>query len=93
MILKRRNVEVEAFDEKEIRELKREGFEPIFIEPEEEKALEEPKKLEELTVKELRELAKDKGLELSKTLKKQDLIEILEETNDGAEEAEATAEA
>ncbi len=80
MILKRRNVEVEAFDKEEIRTLKREGFEPLFDEPVE--APEEGKALEHMTVKELRELAKDRGLELSKALKKQDLIDILEETDD-----------
>ena len=80
MILKRRNVEVEATEREEIDRLRAEGFEPIFVEPEEEKA--EAVALEELTVKELRAMAAAKGLKLSSALRKQDIIDILEEAND-----------
>ena len=81
MILKRRNVEVVATDREEINGLIAEGFEPIFIEPEEKEEAEKTP-LEELTVKELRAMAAAKGLKLSSALRKQDIIDILEETND-----------
>lgn len=78
MILKRRNVEIEAFDKDEIMELKGEGFVPLHEEPKEEAPL-DTTELEKMTIKELRELAAQKGIALSKALKKQDIIEILEE--------------
>ncbi len=78
MILKRRNVEVEAFDKDEIMELKTNGFVPLYEE------LEEPRpdatELEAMTVRELRKLAKERNIELSKALRKQDIIELLEDT-------------
>lgn len=81
MILKRLNVEVEATERAEIDRLRAEGFEPIFMEPEEE-AEPETADLEGLTVKELRAMAYAKGLKLSSALRKQDIIDILEEAND-----------
>lgn len=81
MILKRINVERVTTDKDEIERLIAEGFVPIFVEPEE---VEKPdtRPLAELTVKELRKIAGKKGLKLSKALRKQDLIDILEEAND-----------
>lgn len=81
MILKRLNVEVEVTNKEEIRELMLQGFKPIKADPVET----EPETKEEIasmTVKELRALAASRGLKLSKALKKQDIIDILEETND-----------
>ena len=81
MILKRLNVEVEEFDKERIEELKAEGFEPLFVEPEEVEQ-EEAKDLAQMTVKELRALAASKGIKLSKALNKQGIIEVLEEADD-----------
>ena len=81
MILKRLNVEVEATDREEIDGLKAEGFEPIYMELKEERHIESVA-LEELTVKELRGIAAARGLKLSTALRKQELIDILEETYD-----------
>ena len=81
MILKRLNVEVEATEREEIDRLRAEGFEPIFIAPEEKEEA-QAVVLEELTVKELRSMAAAKGLKLSSALRKQDIIDILEEAND-----------
>jgi len=88
MRLKRANVEVIADDASKIRELKSAGFVPVDdteAEPAEAPAAED---LDGMTVKELRAMAKARGLELSKTLKKQDLIEVL--TNDRDTETETT---
>ena len=82
MILKRRNVEVVATDKEEIYRLKVEGFEPLFLEPADEEEAPEAKQLAEMTVKELRAEAEARGLKVSKALRKQDLIDLLEETND-----------
>lgn len=81
MILKRLNVEIEATDKAEIRELMLEGFVPIKTELEELKP-ETADEISHMTVKELRALAEVRGIKLSKALKKQDIIDILEETND-----------
>lgn len=78
MLLKRRNVEVEAFDKDEIMELKAEGFVPLYEEPKEAEPKDEAE-LEAMTIKELRKIAKERNIELSKALRKQDIIEILEE--------------
>ena len=81
MILKRLNVEIEATDREEINRLRAEGFEPIYAEPEEGPE-NEITPLIELTVKELRAMAAAKGIKYSTALRKQELIELLEETND-----------
>lgn len=81
MILKRLNVEVEATEKEEISRLRSEGFEPVFEELEEEDGPESVA-LNELTVKELRALAVARGLKPSSVLRKQELIELLEETYD-----------
>lgn len=86
MILKRRNVEVEATGKEEIEKLRAEGFEPLFIALEEEEEKAGTRALTELSEKELREMAAVQGLKPSKALRAQDLIDILENTNDRREE-------
>ena len=77
MLLKRANVEIEEFDKIRIKELFEEGFVPIF-----EKAPAPEKvpatRLEEMTIKELRDYAFLHGIELSRSLRKQEILEILE---------------
>lgn len=90
MVLKRRNVEVEEHDKDKIRELMMSGFEPLEAKPEE-LAPETAEELASMTVKELRAVAEARGLKLSRALKKQDIIDILEETNDSGTE-DSTAE-
>lgn len=92
MILKRRNVEVEAFGKDEIHELIADGFEPLEAEPEELK-LETDEEIEDMTVAELKELAESKGIKVSSALRKQDLIDLLEDSDEGSTESETTAAA
>ena len=87
MRLKRRNVEIVEHDKDKIRALKAEGFKVIDGEPTEENPAEKVE-LKEMTVKELKALAKDKGITLSNALKKNEIIEFLEATNDGNSETE-----
>lgn len=77
MLLKRFNVEREANDQAEIARMIAEGYEPIGEEPADEG--EEIDDLFSLTVKDLRDLAKARGIEGAKSLKKAELIEILME--------------
>lgn len=77
MLLKRFNVEKEATDEAEIRMLISEGYSPLYTvekDDEEEEAID----LSEFTVKELRNLAKARGISGAGSLKKAELLEILE---------------
>ena len=85
MILKRRNVEVEEYDTEKIRHLKSQGFKVIETTAEEKERDAEAVNYKEFTVKELRTIAKDKGLVLSKTLKKDEIIEVLEGLEDEGE--------
>ena len=79
MILKRRNVEIEAVDIDKIRELKAAGFEPISGE---DPVIETPKSLDDLSVKELKAIAKERGITVSSALRKADIIEMLRDSND-----------
>lgn len=85
MILKRMNVEIETTDAAEISRLKAEGFELYGVE-QTEAVSEEQTDLEAMTVKELRALADERGIKLSHALRKQDIIEMLEDTNDSGTE-------
>ena len=78
--LVRGNVEKIAHSEEQAKKLMSEGFKRIeAIEqgaPEREK--EEPKAdLNSLTVKELREMAKEKGIDAASSLNKEDLLKVL----------------
>lgn len=66
--LKRNNVEIEIQDESLVERYKSEGYEVIKLEQE----------LSKLTIKELKALAEEKGIEVSSDIKKDALIELLE---------------
>ena len=91
MILKRNNVEKVATKVADIERLKAEGFEPLFDEPSADSA--ELKTLSDMTVAELKELAESKGIKVSSALRKQDLIDLLEDSDEGSTESETTAAA
>lgn len=79
MILKKINVEVETSDEKRIAELKSDGFVALEDEPEAPKKQES--ELGSMTVEQLREYAKSHGIEVPKVLRKAEIIELLEGSN------------
>ena len=78
MILKRNNIEIECNNKDGIERLMAEGFKPLYAAPEDIRPAKKTE-LEGMTVKELREYAKTRGLELSKSLRKQEILEILED--------------
>ncbi len=88
MRLKRRNVEITEENIEKIRELKANGFK--VLDAEQEAKEEEKPDLKSMTVKELKQLAKDKGITLSNSLRKEDIIEFLEDYHDGGPETETT---
>lgn len=76
MLLKRFNVEREAEGQADIARLIAEGYEPV---EEVEDEAEEVEDLFSMTVKDLRDLAKARGINGATALKKAELIEILTE--------------
>ena len=87
MRLKRRNVEIIECDIEKVRGLIADGFEVIEGEAEVKAAEEkDAENLEALSVKELKALAKAKGITISNALRKQEIIEVLEDYHDGRTE-------
>lgn len=76
MLLRRFNVEREAESQAEIARLIAEGFEPA---EEADEGEEEVDDLFSMTVKDLRDLAKARGISGAAALKKAELVEILTE--------------
>lgn len=73
------NVERVAETEEQAEKLKSQGFERVTASDEETvQPSNEVKNIHEMTVKELREVAKGKGIELPSSLSKDDIIKILE---------------
>ena len=85
MILRKGNVERIVQDEVKAQKLKAEGFKELtaMTESVSEKPAEVPqesdKNLEDMTVPELKALAKDKGVEGASSLGKEDLLAVLKE--------------
>lgn len=70
------NVERIASDDRQIHRLKAEGFKTIESVPEASTIVTE-KKLDEMTVTELKKLAKEKGLKGCPSLSKEELLSVL----------------
>lgn len=79
MILKKDNVERIAETETAIQKLMVQGFKPIGGTANKEKPDNADKPLEDMTVAELKVLAKEKGLEGVSALNKEDLLAVLKE--------------
>lgn len=79
MILKKDNVERIAETEAAIHKLMGQGFKPIGGTVNKEKPDKTDKPLEDMTVTELKTLAKEKGLEGMSALNKEDLLAVLKE--------------
>lgn len=79
MILKKDNVERIAETETAIHKLMGQGFKPIGETVNNEKPDKADKPLEDMTVAELKVLAKEKGLEGVSALNKEDLLAVLKE--------------
>ena len=79
MIMKRDNVERIAETEAAIQKLKNQGFVPIGGIFNKEKPDKADKPLEDMTVTELKALAKEKGLEGISALNKEDLLAVLKD--------------
>ena len=91
MRLKRFNVEIVETDKEKISELISEGFE--ILEADESENIvtgTSEDDYESLSIKELKTIAKSRGLTISSALRKADIIEVLEAgSNDGDTETEA----
>lgn len=79
MIMKRDNVERIAGTEAAIHKLMGQGFKPIGGTVNKEKVDKVDKPLEDMTVTELKALAKEKGLEGISALNKEDLLAVLKD--------------
>ena len=79
------NVERVAETEEQAEKLKSQGFECVTVSDKETvQPTNEVKNIHEMTVKELRGVAKGKGIELPSSLSKDDIVKILEaESGDG----------
>lgn len=83
MILIKNNVERIAKDEVKISKLKADGFKELnkSAEAAPEQPAEPPKNLEDMTVPELKALAKEKGIDGANSLNKEDLLAALKEVD------------
>lgn len=78
MRLKRDNVEREA-DGTQAEKLLFQGFKPLDDSAEKSTVCEVPKELSDMKVGELKELAKDKGIEGAASLNKEELLAVLKD--------------
>lgn len=75
------NIERIAVDEVKISKLKADGFKELNVSAKAapEPPAEQPKNLEEMTIPELKALAKEKGIDGANSLNKEDLLSALKE--------------
>lgn len=79
MILINGNVERVATNEAQEHRLRALGFKPIAADEENTQDTVEKKEINEISVKQLRELAEEKGIKSASSLKKEELQEILKD--------------